>query len=61
MKIETRFGLQEEVHIDRDTSIIATITAVICRQYGAQYELCWFVNGTHNTVVIDDFRVTKRG
>lgn len=55
----SKFAVRERVHIDADQSIVARIAAV--RFFGEAepiYELSWIHNGTPQTTMIEEYRLT---
>lgn len=55
------FGLGDQVRIDGDTSITATVVGFAFYGHGPQVQCAWFHNGAHVEAWIAEFRVKKEG
>lgn len=55
--LTSRFQAGSKVMIDGDQALVATVTAHLFRGGVVQCECCWFVNGAHQAVWIDEWRL----
>lgn len=59
MQIENKFQIADRVIVDKDGSIIGTVTAIMWRGNGrvVVYEVSWIMNGESKCFWIEEFRL----
>ncbi|MBP5857303.1 hypothetical protein KAJ83_09805 [Marivibrio halodurans] len=61
-RYRSRFDVRDRVTIDGDASIAATVVAVtFCAGRAPIYRVEWMVNGSLESVSLDEFRLEKVG
>lgn len=58
---KAKFGLNDKVHIDGDTSITATVIGLAFYGHGPQLQCAWFANGGHVEIWAAEFRLSQAG